>query len=191
MEKREETRDRKAMRVAIEADQRTIYGNTENVSPHGMRIVLHNKRVINPGKHVSVKVSKVGKHYQLSGEVRWFRFEILKNIMGLQFEEINDEFCTEILGVAPLGSQEHPYQKAFPDSVALENEYQSNLKFGGLFVPYKGQPPPLNQNVWVEMKLADQSFAANARVVIHQEGGFGVMFTDLGVIEKQIGELIH
>ncbi len=191
VEKRDEARDRRAIRVAIDSGHGPIYGNTANVSAHGMRVVLHNKRVLNPGQHVKVTVSKAGKHYQLTGEIRWFRFEILKNSLGLQFEEINDQFCLDILGVAPVGTEDHPYEKSFENLKLLHDEYQNNLRYGGLFVPCDDSPPPLNQNVWVELKLGDQGFRQQARVVIHQVGGFGVMFADINDVQSKIAKFFN
>ncbi|MCB1042331.1 MAG: PilZ domain-containing protein [Acidobacteria bacterium] len=191
MEKREETRDRKAMRVALDSGHGPIYGNTENVSPHGMRVVLHNKRVINPGQHVGVTVTRQGKQYELSGQVRWFRFEILNNILGLQFDEINQSFCSDILGMAPLGSQEQPFTKKFEGKETLKNEYDTNMKFGGLFIPFEGELPPLNQNVWVSIKMGQSNEQFMGRVVIHQLGGFGIMFASPDDVAGRISKLIN
>lgn len=190
MEKRQELRNHKALRVALDMGHGPIYGNSENVSPKGIKLTLRNKRVFKPGTKVKVRISKDGNAYNLSGEVRWFRFEILSNSMGVEFENINSQFCDDVLHVHldPEEQGDHSFSIDFASTEDLNQEYMESLRFGGLFIPAKGPMPDLNSIIVVEMQMPNkaETILGDARVVIHKDDGFGVMFTNTAKIDEQL-----
>lgn len=189
LEKRDDSRDRRYLRVSIDSGYGPVYGTSVNVSPTGMGITLKTKRVFKPGDKVTVVVSKSGKSYTLSGEVRWFRFEVLSRSLGIEFDRIHDDFCHDIVRreIAKPGSKEAPFQKVYESDPSFAKEYVENIKFGGLLIPFVGDFPPLNSNVWIDIfpPNAEDPIQVQARVVIHQQEGFGVMLQDMDELEIQ------
>jgi len=190
MEKRDEERKYKALRVSIDAGRGPIYGSTINVSPEGMGITLKNKRAFQIGQAVKLKVSKNRKDYHFSGKIAWFRQEILSNTMGIKLSEINPDFCKDILGidVVVVGGQDRPYKKVYKDKAAFLDDYNEHLKFGGLFISCENGMPELNSLIWIELTppTASSSCLIQGRVVIHQPGGFGVMIQDQMELDNKL-----
>jgi len=189
VEKRDDKRDRRYLRVSIDSGFGPVYGTSVNVSPTGMGITLKTKRVFKPGDKVSVTVSKSGKSYKLKGEVRWVRFEILSRSLGVEFDQLYDEFCHDIVRreISKPGSEEAPFKKIYDSDPSFAQEYQENIKFGGLLIPYVGVFPTLNSTIWIDIypPRAKEPIRVQARVVIHQQEGFGVMLQNMDELEIQ------
>lgn len=190
MEKREDTRDRRAIRVAINSGLGLVWGQTFNISPTGIGITMKTKRVFNPGEKVHVTINKMGSEYNLVGMVRWYHPGVTENKLGIEFDQINQAFCKAVMNrdVSFPGSKDKPFRKVWEDEAAFKAEYQQNLRFGGMFLPAPKYLPPLNSSIWIEIVPpgVEQPMAAEARVVIHQDQGFGVMFNDPPKLESML-----
>ncbi|MCB9396645.1 MAG: PilZ domain-containing protein [Acidobacteria bacterium] len=190
MEKRLEFRNRKSLRVALDTGHGFVYGNSVNVSPGGVALTLRNKRVFKPGTKVAVNILKEGQSYTFTGEVRWFKFEILTNSLGVKFDNVNAEFCDNVLNLHfdSDAGPDNPFMVQFPNMELLTKQYMESMRFGGMFIPCAGEKPALDSVVWVDMKLPGgaEELKAEARVVIHQDDGFGVMFTNTSYVDRAL-----
>jgi len=194
VEKRGQNRNHKSLRVALDTGLGPVWGNSVNVSPGGLAVTLRNKRVFKPGTRVAVQIAKEGQSYTFTGEVRWFRFEILTNSLGIKFDQPNAEFCDNILHVQfEQDAEEQPFLVRFSNMEMLTKQYMESMRFGGMFIPTSSEKPALNSMIWLSLALpgSGEELRAEARVVIHQEDGFGVMFLDTQGVDRQMKDFFQ
>ncbi len=170
------------MQVQMTQADRPLTGSSVDISPYGMRVRLHLRKVLAPKEDVSLQVIDHGRPYLMDGIVCWYKRDVVDNsrYVGLRFKNLNYQFCRDILNLQ-AGGLELPYRCYYDSKESFMKEYLQNIIFGGLLMKTKGSLPPLFSRVHVELAIPEKEdpFKVEGEVVAHVPGGFGLNLIDL------------
>jgi len=182
MEKRREHRIHKFLQVKMKGDDAPIAGSSVDVSPYGMRVRLHLRKVLAPAQEVELKVVCHGQPYTMKGVVRWYKRDVVDNTryVGLAFTSLNPQFCEDILKMT-VGSTDLPFRCFYNSQESFFQEYLGNIVYGGLFMKTEAFQPPLYSHVYVELIVQEKTlpFRVEGEVVAHVPGGFGLKLLEM------------
>lgn len=191
MEKRQEKRLRRILRINLALEGKKVFGSLMDVSVGGMRIRALTRKHFLFNQNLFVQILNKKKVYDMPCRVRWQKEDLIdhSHILGLQFSKINPTFCEEVLQVT-LGSKSAPYKYAFQSQDAFVNEFRNNILHGGLKLVWDGELPPLYKNLYVEILVPNtaQTCTMLGEVVAHVPGGVGLFIKNHDQVLKALKE---
>ncbi len=189
MEKRREHRVHKFLQVQMHQQNSPISGSSVDVSPYGMRVRLHLRKILAPAQKVELKVVSHGHPYAMNGVVRWYKRDVVDNTryVGLAFTSLNPQFCEDILKKT-VGSKDLPFRCYYASQEAFFKEYLENIVYGGLFMKTETPQPPLYSQVNVELVVPEKErpFQVEGEVVAHVPGGFGLKLLEMSHCRQKL-----
>lgn len=185
MDKRDDKRVHKIMRVNLQQAGKKILGSLLDVSTGGMKLRLLTRKQFLFNQKLVVHVAGKGMDYRVSGRVRWQKEDLVdrSHIVGVQFARLEDKFCEDVLN-QELWSKALPYRCIFESRRNFIAEFKNNIKYGGLRIPLETEAPALYR--FVHINLFPPGFEdpvpVFGEVVAHVPGGIGLRIQNHGQV---------
>jgi hypothetical protein len=181
MDKRREHRIHKFLKVRLQLENKPVSGSTVDISPMGLRLRLHQRKVLPRAHRLQLEVIDHGRPYHLNGQVAWYRHDFIDNAryIGVALDGPHPEFCSEVLK-QDVGGRDLPYQCTYENREQFLADFRENIRHGGLFIDTRAASPPLYERVWVRLAIAKhhEPFLLEGEVVAHTPAGFGLRILD-------------